>query len=62
MIIKILKQIKEPKLGNLIIFFEFILIEIEDIDGLPTSQFWRNRLKDSIIDNAIETIKTKKLK
>ena len=59
MIIKILKQIKEPKLG---ILKEGEEIEIEDIDGLPTSQFWRNRLKDSIIDNAIETIKTKKLK
>jgi len=59
MIIKILKQIKDPKLG---ILKEGEEIEIETIDNVPTSQFWRNRLKDSVIDNAIEIIKTKKNK
>ena len=59
MIIKILKQIKDPELG---ILKEGEEITIEDIDELPISQFWRNRLKDSVIDNAIEIIKTKKLK
>ena len=59
MIIKILKQIKDPELG---ILKEGEEIEIETIDELPISQFWRNRLKDSVIDNAIEIIKTKKLK
>jgi hypothetical protein len=59
MIIKILKQIKDPKLG---ILKEGEEIKIETIDELPISQFWRNRLKDSVIDNAIEIIKTKKNK
>ncbi len=59
MIIKILKQIKDPELG---ILKEGEEIEIETIDNVPTSQFWRNRLKDSVIDNAIEIIKTKKNK
>lgn len=59
MIIKILKQIKDPKLG---ILKEGEEIEIETIDELPISQFWRNRLKDSVIDNAVEIIKTKKNK
>jgi len=59
MIIKILKEIKDPKLG---VLKEGEEIQIETIDNVPTSQFWRNRLKDSIIDNAIEIIKTKKNK
>ena len=57
--IKILKSFKDPKLG---ILKEGEEIEIETIDELPMSQFWRNRLKDSVIDNAIEIIKTKKNK
>lgn len=57
--IKILKSFNDPKLGLL---KEGQEIEIETIDELPISQFWRNRLKDSIIDNAIEIIKTKKEK
>ena len=59
MIIKILKEIKDPKLGAL---KEGQEIQIETIDNVPTSQFWRNRLKDSVIDNAVEIIKTKKNK
>ena len=57
MIIKILKEIKDPKLGAL---KEGQEIQIETIDNVPTSQFLRNRLKDSVIDNAVEIIKTKK--
>jgi len=57
--IKILKSFNDPKLGLL---KEGQEIEIETIDELPISQFWRNRLKDSIIDNAVEIIKTKKEK
>ena len=57
MIIKILKSFNHPKLG---ILKEGQEIEIETLDDVPTSQFWRNRLKDSVIDNAIEIIKTKK--
>lgn len=57
MIIKILKSFNDPKLG---ILKEGQEIEIESLDDVPTSQFWRNRLKDSVIDNAVEIIKTKK--
>jgi len=57
--IKILKSFNDPKLGLL---KEGQEIEIETIDELPISQFWRNRLKDSVIDNAVEIIKTKKEK
>ena len=57
--IKILKSFKHPELGSL---QEGQEIEIETIDELPTSQFWRNRLKDSVIDNSVEIIKTKKEK
>ena len=57
--IKILKSFKDPKLG---ILKEGEEIQIETIDNVPTSQFWRNRLKDSVIDNAIEIVKTKKNK
>jgi hypothetical protein len=57
--IKILKSFNDPKLGLL---KEGQEIEIESLDDVPTSQFWRNRLKDSVIDNAIEIIKTKKEK
>ena len=57
MIIKILKSFNHPKLGLL---KEGQEIEIETLDDVPISQFWRNRLKDSVIDNAVEIIKTKK--
>ena len=57
--IKILKSFNDPKLGLL---KEGQEIEIETIDDVPTSQFWRNRLKDSVIDNAVEIIKTKQEK
>lgn len=36
------------------------IITIEDIDGVPTSLFWRNRIKDSAIDNCVEIVLTKK--
>ena len=53
--IKILKKIKTGlKIGQ--------HLEIEDINGLPTDQFWRARLKDSEIDNCIEIIKDIKIK
>jgi hypothetical protein len=35
------------------------VIEIETSeDGLPLDRFWRDRLKDSEIDNCIEIVKT----
>jgi hypothetical protein len=36
------------------------IIEIEDVDNIPIDQFWRNRLKDSAIDNCVEIILTQK--
>ena len=32
------------------------IIEINDENGVPTDLFWRNRLKDSAIDNCIEIV------
>lgn len=38
-------------------------LEIEvDKNGIPLDKFWRNRLKDSEIDNCIEIYKPKKVK
>lgn len=33
-----------------------------DSDGVPLSKFWRNRLKDSEIDNCVEVIKPSQTK
>lgn len=33
-----------------------------DVDGVPLSKFWRDRLKDSKIDNCVEVIKPSKPK
>lgn len=38
---------------------EIILIEA-DKEGTPLNHFWRNRLKDSSIDNCVEVISTYK--
>ena len=36
------------------------IIEIEtDGEGLPVDKFWRNRLKDSLIDGCVEVVKPK---
>jgi hypothetical protein len=48
--IKINSKIRNYKIGE--------TIEIEDLDGIPTDIFWRNRLNDSKIDNCIEVITT----
>jgi hypothetical protein len=37
-------------------------IDIEMRDGLAVSRVWRNRLRDSRIDNCVEIIKTLKTK
>ena len=34
------------------------VVEIQDNDGVPVDLFWRNRLRDLPIDNAIEIVKT----
>jgi hypothetical protein len=33
-------------------------VEVADIDGVPSDRFWRNRLKDSAIDNCVEIVST----
>lgn len=38
------------------------VINIQDNDGVPLELFWRNRIRDIEIDNAIEIVKTKKNK
>ncbi len=37
-------------------------ITIDDEDGIPTSYFWRRRLKDAKIDNSIEIVQNKPTK
>ena len=36
------------------------IIEVDDVDNIPTDLFWRNRLKDSAIDNCVEIVSTQK--
>jgi len=52
--IKVEKQLKHPKLG---LIQAGTVIEIIDNDGVPTEIFWRNRLRDSAIDNVISIVK-----
>ncbi len=52
--LKLNRDLKTPK-GKLT---KDSIIEIEDIDGEPTDRFWRNRLKDSVIDNCVEIVST----
>lgn len=50
--IKLNQNLRTPQ-GQLL---KDTIIEINDEDGVPTDLFWRNRLKDSAIDNCIEVI------
>ena len=50
--IKLNQNLKTPQ-GQLL---QGAIIEINDEDGVPTDLFWRNRLKDSNIDNCIEVV------
>jgi hypothetical protein len=54
--LKINQDIKTPN-GKV---FKDSIIEIDEIDGEPASNFWRNRLKDSAIDNCVEIVSTQK--
>jgi len=36
------------------------IISIDDKEGIPTDIYWRNRLKDSEIDNCVEIINENK--
>lgn len=58
MIIKIIKNLQHPKLGLL---KQGSQIEIEDEKGFPTDIFWRNRLKDSVVDEAIAVVDNVKI-
>ena len=53
--LKLNQDLKTPK-GKLV---KDSVIEVADIDGVPTDRFWRNRLKDSAIDNCVEIINKK---
>lgn len=33
------------------------IIEVDDINGIPTEEFWRRRLRDSAIDDCCEVVK-----
>ena len=56
--LKLNQDLKTPK-GKLT---KGSTIEVEDIDGVPTDRFWRNRIKDSAIDNCVEIVSTQKTK
>lgn len=32
------------------------IVDVSDVDGIPTEQFWRRRLKDSAIDDCCEVV------
>ena len=50
--IKLNQNLRTPQ-GQLL---KDTIIEINDENGVPTDLFWRNRLKDSAIDNCIEVV------
>jgi hypothetical protein len=50
--IKLNQNLKTPQ-GQLL---QGTIIQINDENGVPTDLFWRNRLKDSAIDNCIEVV------
>jgi hypothetical protein len=50
--IKLNQNLKTPQ-GQLL---QGTIIQINDEHGVPTDLFWRNRLKDSAIDNCIEVV------
>lgn len=52
--LKLNQDLKTPK-GKLV---KDSIIEVADIDGVPTDKFWRNRIKDSAIDNCVEIVST----
>jgi hypothetical protein len=52
--IKLNQDLRTPQ-GNL---KKDSIIEIEDLNEIPLDIFWRNRLRDSAIDNCIEIIKS----
>lgn len=54
--LKINQDIKTPN-GKV---FKDSIIEVDDIDGVPADIFWRNRIKDSAIDNCVEIVSTQK--
>ena len=35
------------------------IITVDDISGMPTDIYWRNRLKDAVIDNCVEVVSDK---
>lgn len=50
--IKLNQNLRTPQ-GQLV---KDAIIDINDEDGVPTDLFWRNRLKDSAIDNCIQVV------
>lgn len=50
--IKLNQNLRTPQ-GQLL---KDAIIEINHENGVPTDLFWRNRLKDSAIDNCIEIV------
>lgn len=57
--LKLNQDLRTPK-GKLL---QGTVIEVEcDAESTPLDMFWRNRLKDSAIDNCVEVISKNQLK
>ena len=52
--LKLNQDLRTPK-GKLV---KDVIIEIDDVEGVPLDKFWRNRLKDSALDNCVEIVST----
>lgn len=52
--LKLNQDLKTPK-GKL---SKDSIIEVADLNNEPLDKFWRNRLKDSAIDNCVEIVST----
>ena len=53
-------KIKNEALALMLGYNQSDIIEIECRQGVPVSKEWRNRIKDSHIDDCIEIVKEKK--
>jgi len=56
--LKLNQDLRTPK-GKLA---KDVIIEIDDVEGVPLDKFWRNRLKDSAIDNCVEIVSSQPTK
>lgn len=53
-------KIKSKALATVLGYKQNDIIDIECRQGVPVSKEWRNRIKDSVIDDCVEIVKLKK--